>query len=146
MAMSEHIPFNVRASGSFHRDTVYRIYLLHDVFYGITASRQSDMDDAWMARTDCRDPRDLMTQDEKNFSFHARDVLASSIEAPAPASGNDASFGIWKVRVKDRTAMVFRFETLQDIKLALHQIALPMGSRLAVNVTWDNENQVFIAK
>jgi len=99
-----------------------------------------------MKRSDCWDPRDLMMQDEKKYSFHARDVAVSSIEAPAALSGNDMSFGIWKVCLQDRTAMVFRSETFQSIKLALHQIALPLGSRLAVNVTWDNDKQVFIAK
>ena len=146
MAMSEHIPFNVRASGSCHLDTVYRIYLLHDVFYGITASRQTNVDEAWMKRSDRQDPRALLMQDKVNFSFHSRDVAASSIDPPAPGAGNAANFGIWNVRLQDSTKMVFRFESLQDIKLALHQIALPLGSRLAVNVTWDNGNQVFVAR
>jgi len=61
-----------------------------------------------------------MMQDEKNYAFHARDVAASNIEALASVSGNDMSFGVWKVCLQERTAMVFRFETLQDIKLALH--------------------------
>jgi hypothetical protein len=56
------------------------------------------------------------------------------------------SFGVWKACLQDRTAIVFRFETFQDIKLALDQIVLPRGSRLVVDVIWDNDNQVFTAK
>ncbi len=143
--MSDYIPFEV-SHGELPTSRRFRIYFQRDVFSAVPLISGGVPPAALDVLFSQGGPTALPGPAYGTLSFPLTAVAASSFEPPGALQPCASDAGVWKITMRDGRIWEFRFTTVQDMKLALHQAALPLGALLSVNVSWDADRKIFVRK
>ncbi len=167
--MLDTAAFNARATFTWEADRLYRVCIEDGALYFIRIGGQGGMNPAVaanfgllgalvvgaaksiserkrqerLAAQEQQRPQDLLSAHKHNFRLSPSDVMDSSIEPAASALSHGPNAGRWLLTQQDGKKWSLQFESVDDMQAALEVLPVLFGSRLRVNVQWNEKKKRF---
>lgn len=166
-------PFNARMNLSRSEDRFYRVYVRTDLYFIRTGGQWAELllgsgrqhfglagilidlfvgkrmrakQAALIEALDRTDPATHLADHKANFKLSVLEIKDGSLDPSAFFGGHGPHAGRWTLNLMDGRTLSFQFSDAEQMRVAVATLPAVLGSRLAVNVEWDEAKQKFLKR